>query len=179
MDLRAGRPDGRTAAGLDPNAPVVTGLLIRGGARNRRAAPRPRREGGNYEGEWTATASHGRSDLITASEIASYAFCPEAWRLEHGLGLPAENQAALAAGTSTMRKAAAEQGRGLVDVGWADPADRRNRGSAALGAHAMTLPVEWIAAATVTLVLGLLLLLAGRGLRRRRGLGTGRTRGAR
>ena len=34
-------------------------------------------------------------DLITASEIASYAFCPEAWRLEYGLGLPAENQAAL------------------------------------------------------------------------------------
>ena len=37
--------------------------------------------------------------LITASEIACYAYCPEQWRLEYGLGLPAENQAALRAGT--------------------------------------------------------------------------------
>jgi hypothetical protein len=48
--------------------------------------------------------------LITASEIACFAWCPEAWRLQYGLGLPAENQAALDAGTRHhARKAAAER----------------------------------------------------------------------
>jgi hypothetical protein len=50
------------------------------------------------------------NDPITASEIASYAFCPEAWRLEYGLGLPAENQAVRDAGTRHhTRKAAVER----------------------------------------------------------------------
>jgi hypothetical protein len=56
---------------------------------------------------------HGRSrpdDLITASAISSYAFCPEAWRLQYGLGLPADNQDARAAGTRHHEaKAAAER----------------------------------------------------------------------
>jgi hypothetical protein len=39
------------------------------------------------------------SDLIAAHEIACYAYCPEQWRLQYGLGLQAENQAALEAGT--------------------------------------------------------------------------------
>ncbi len=48
--------------------------------------------------------------LITASEVASFAYCPESWRLEHGLGLPAENQAARDAGTRHhARKAIAER----------------------------------------------------------------------
>jgi hypothetical protein len=52
----------------------------------------------------------GPEDLITASEIASYVYCPEQWRLEHGQGLPPENRAALDAGTRHhVRKAAAEQ----------------------------------------------------------------------
>ena len=29
-------------------------------------------------------------EMVSASEIASYAFCPEAWRLGSGLGLAAE-----------------------------------------------------------------------------------------
>jgi hypothetical protein len=37
-------------------------------------------------------------DVVTASEIAAFVYCPEQWRLEHGLGLPPENQAALRAG---------------------------------------------------------------------------------
>ncbi len=50
------------------------------------------------------------NDLITATEIASYAFCPEAWRLEYGLGLAAENQAALDAGVRHhAEKATAER----------------------------------------------------------------------
>lgn len=42
--------------------------------------------------------------LITASEIACYAYCPEQWRLEYGLGLPAENQAACVLAPGTMRR---------------------------------------------------------------------------
>jgi hypothetical protein len=52
-------------------------------------------------------------DLIAASEIASYAFCPEAWRLQHGLGLPAGNQAEMDAGVRHhARKAVAERAAG-------------------------------------------------------------------
>jgi hypothetical protein len=52
-------------------------------------------------------------DLITASEIASYVYCPEQWRLEHGQGLPAENRAALDAGTRHHAgQAAAERAAG-------------------------------------------------------------------
>jgi hypothetical protein len=38
-------------------------------------------------------------DLISAEEMACFAYCPEQWRLQHGLGLPPANRAALAAGT--------------------------------------------------------------------------------
>jgi hypothetical protein len=48
--------------------------------------------------------------LVTASEIASYAYCPEQWRLQYGLGLEPGNRAALDAGTRHHGgKAAAEQ----------------------------------------------------------------------
>ena len=39
------------------------------------------------------------SDLITAQEVACWAYCPEQWRLQYGLGLRAGNQAELNAGT--------------------------------------------------------------------------------
>jgi hypothetical protein len=39
------------------------------------------------------------SDLITAQEIACWAYCPEQWRLQYGQGLPAANRAELNAGT--------------------------------------------------------------------------------
>jgi len=48
---------------------------------------------------WHKRCGKGSDDLISASEIASYAYCPEAWRLEHGLGLAAGNRAFLDAGT--------------------------------------------------------------------------------
>jgi hypothetical protein len=41
----------------------------------------------------------GPDDLITAGEVACIVYCPEQWRLQYGQGLPAENQAALDAGT--------------------------------------------------------------------------------
>jgi hypothetical protein len=54
-------------------------------------------------------------DLITASEIASFAYCPEAWRLQYGLRLRAENRAAMDAGTRHHgRKAMAERIAGLA-----------------------------------------------------------------
>ena len=48
-------------------------------------------------------------DLVTATEIAAWAYCPESWRLQHGLGLPAGNNAARCAGVRHhVRKAFAE-----------------------------------------------------------------------
>jgi hypothetical protein len=65
------------------------------------------------------------SDLVTASEIARFAYCPEQWRLRHRVGLLPENRAALEAGNRHhWWKAVAEQvagraigiGRALVVV---------------------------------------------------------------
>jgi hypothetical protein len=53
-------------------------------------------------------------DLISATEIASFAYCPEAWRLEHGLGLEAGNRESRAAGDRHhARKAVAERVAGV------------------------------------------------------------------
>ena len=49
-------------------------------------------------------------DLISATEIACFAYCPEQWRLQYGLGLKPENRQDLAAGERHHRaKEAAEQ----------------------------------------------------------------------
>jgi hypothetical protein len=49
-------------------------------------------------------------DIVSASEIASYAFCPEAWRLGSALGLTANNERELTRGEKTHENfAAAEQ----------------------------------------------------------------------
>lgn len=40
-----------------------------------------------------------KEDVVTASEIAAFVYCPEQWQLEFGLGLEPENRAALYAGT--------------------------------------------------------------------------------
>ena len=40
-----------------------------------------------------------RPSLITATEIATFAYCPEQWRMEHGLRLQPSNQASRRAGT--------------------------------------------------------------------------------
>lgn len=51
----------------------------------------------------------GRPGMVSASEIACWAYCPEEWRLQYGLGLEPENQAALDAGNRHhARKAVAE-----------------------------------------------------------------------
>ncbi len=48
--------------------------------------------------------------LITASELACFAYCPEQWRLQYELGLPADNRAVLDVGTRHhARKALAER----------------------------------------------------------------------
>lgn len=48
--------------------------------------------------------------MISAEEVACFAYCPEQWRLRYGLGLPPANRAALDAGTRHHeRKAAAER----------------------------------------------------------------------
>ena len=59
------------------------------------------------------------SDLISASELACYAYCPEQWRLQYGLGLPTRNQKSMDAGTRHHhRKASAERlAAGLLTLG--------------------------------------------------------------
>jgi hypothetical protein len=58
--------------------------------------------------------------LISAQEIACYAYCPEQWRLQYGLGLKPGNRAALDAGTRHhARKARIEQvAGGSMRLGW-------------------------------------------------------------
>jgi hypothetical protein len=52
----------------------------------------------------------GGGALISAQEIACWAYCPEQWRLQYGLGLEPENGAALDAGNRHhARKAVAER----------------------------------------------------------------------
>jgi hypothetical protein len=52
----------------------------------------------------------GKDDLITAAELACFAYCPEQWRLEYGLELPPANRAVLDAGTRHHeRKAVAKR----------------------------------------------------------------------
>ena len=49
-------------------------------------------------------------DTVTATEIASWVYCPEQWRLEHGLGLPPANREERTAGTRHhARKATVER----------------------------------------------------------------------
>lgn len=58
-------------------------------------------------------------DVVSASEIASWAWCPESWRLE-SLGLEPENRAALARGERLHVRTAAfeERSRSAVTLGW-------------------------------------------------------------
>jgi hypothetical protein len=50
------------------------------------------------------------AEVISAEEIACYAYCPEQWRLQHGLGLTPVNQEILNAGVRHhTRKAVAER----------------------------------------------------------------------
>lgn len=39
-----------------------------------------------------------KDDWISATEVASFVYCPESWRLQHGLKLKPGNQAALRKG---------------------------------------------------------------------------------
>jgi len=64
--------------------------------------------------------SIGRRELISAAEVAAWAYCPESWRLQYGLGLEPENHSALRAGTRHhARKAFAERLAGTaIMLGW-------------------------------------------------------------
>jgi hypothetical protein len=62
----------------------------------------------------------GGDDLVSAAEIGDLMFCPEAWRLEYGLGLEPENRESLAAGERHhARKSVAERvAGGAIGLGW-------------------------------------------------------------
>lgn len=57
--------------------------------------------------------------MVTAQEIACFAYCPEQWRLQYGLGMKPENQEAMAAGNRHhARKALAERvAGGAIELG--------------------------------------------------------------
>ena len=55
---------------------------------------------------------HNRSsELVSASEIACFAYCPEQWRLEYGLRLPPGNRKARRTGTRFHRRLEAAERR--------------------------------------------------------------------
>jgi hypothetical protein len=60
-----------------------------------------------------------QANLISASEIACFAYCPEQWRLQYGLKLAPGNRAVIDAGTRHHRlKAVAERvAAGLIGLG--------------------------------------------------------------
>jgi hypothetical protein len=47
-----------------------------------------------------------RSDVVSASEIASFVYCPEQWRLQCALGNEPQNRESLARGESFHRSTA-------------------------------------------------------------------------
>ena len=47
------------------------------------------------------------SGVVSATEVAAYVYCPEQWRLQHGLGHLSTNTASLAHGAALHRKTAA------------------------------------------------------------------------
>jgi hypothetical protein len=60
-----------------------------------------------------------RDDVVTASEIASWAWCPESWRLD-SLGADSANRAEMARGEShhATKEAFEERSRSAISVGW-------------------------------------------------------------
>ena len=126
---------------------------------------------------WRRKRRAGPDDLVTAAEIACYAYCPEAWRLEYGLGLAAENQSARRAGSGIMRGRLRPRGWLTVSSSWGGCwLFWRPWCCSCCSGVVMSLPAGWIAlAAVLGLLVGLWLVLAGRGMRQRRGLGGGKT----
>ncbi len=47
--------------------------------------------------------------MLATAELACFAYCPEQWRLQHGLGLEPGNRAAMDAGTHHHEQKAVEQ----------------------------------------------------------------------
>lgn len=60
-----------------------------------------------------------RDDVVSASEIAAWAWCPESWRLD-ALGAEPSNRAAIARGETHHASKAAfeERSRSAISVGW-------------------------------------------------------------
>src|SRR4051794_8982421 len=70
------------------------------------------------EGFWVLSMKRD-DQVVSASEIADWAWCPEAWRLRL-LGHAPENQAALKQGEAFHERKAAfeEQSRSASSLGW-------------------------------------------------------------
>jgi hypothetical protein len=58
-----------------------------------------------------------RLSTVTATEVAAFVYCQEQWRLEHGLGMPSENELVREGGTRHHeRNAAIERATGCALV---------------------------------------------------------------
>jgi hypothetical protein len=65
-------------------------------------------------GRGESSGTSGR-ELVRATEIAAFVYCPEQWRLEHGCGLASENREALQAGARHhARNVAVERATGCA-----------------------------------------------------------------
>ena len=60
------------------------------------------------------------SEVISATEIASFAYCPEQWRLQYGLGHESENVGSLERGEAFHAKSATVEtsSRLVIRVSW-------------------------------------------------------------
>ena len=116
------------------------------------------------------------AEMVSASEIASYCFCPEAWRLGSELGLRPNNERELTRGEKSHAKIAVVEANDANRlVGWSCVA--RARGSAR-----WPLPVGERPMTAFLVILGLLALIFGAVLlfwssmtREKEGLGAGET----
>lgn len=61
-----------------------------------------------------------KSDFVSASEISTYVYCAEQWRLQHGLGNPSQNTESLERGERHHQKTAIveETSRAALGLGW-------------------------------------------------------------
>ena len=110
--------------------------------------------------QWSVKQGRG-SEMVTASEIAAFVYCPEAWRLEHRLGLEAGNRAA-SGRTDHAGKAAAELGRGRVQRHRAAGGRTGGLGAARAVGDLPMMATPWVAVgAVLALVVGLLLVAVG------------------
>src|SRR5262245_60971991 len=97
------------------------GIYSKRGGRSTWTVDQYKRRGAAGEGgrgmRRVESSGAGARELVTASEVAAFVYCPEEWRLEYGLGLEPENRkrpvnCVLTAASNGRRRAQPEMGSG-------------------------------------------------------------------